>query len=164
EKCGVEFGVLNLQGRTFMNAIEDPFYAAASMVDQIRERTPLILVDFHAEATAEKMALGWELDGKVSLVIGTHTHIPTNDARILPKGTGYITDAGMSGPFDSVIGMQKKGAIRRFKSGLPQKFHVAKGDLRICGLSSEIDKKSGRCIHIEPVIYPPFEHYGGEMG
>jgi len=150
-------GVLNLQGRTFTQSIDDPFATAEWAVERIREETHLILVDFHAEATAEKLALAWELDGKVSQVVGTHTHIPTNDARILPSGTGYITDAGMTGPFDSVIGMDKKTSVLRFTRGTPQRYKLANGDNRICAVYSELDPDTGKCLHIEPVIYPGFQ-------
>lgn len=158
----LKVGVLNLQGRTFMQAIDDPFSAADRAVAEIRQQTPIILVDFHAEATAEKMALAWELDGTVSLFIGTHTHVPTNDARILPKGSGFVTDAGMTGSFDSVIGMEKGGAIRRFRLATPQRFLTADGDNRICGVYAEIDRESGNCLHIEPVIYPEFTNSIGK--
>ncbi len=152
-----QIAVINLQGRAFMADIDDPFSTAEWIVEKLREETSLIIVDFHAEATAEKMALAWELDSRVSLLIGTHTHVPTNDAQILPGGTGYITDAGMTGPFDSVIGMDKKSSIIRFTRSLPQKFKVASDDNRLCGVYAEIDAESGKCIHIEPVVYPSFK-------
>lgn len=152
-----KFGVLNLQGRTFMNAIDDPFSTAEWAIEKIREHTELILVDFHAEATAEKMALAWELDGKISLFIGTHTHVPTNDARILPKGTGFITDAGMTGPFESVIGMDIRTSVLRFTRGIPQKYKIADGDNRMCAVFARVNPDNGKCIHIEPVLYPSFK-------
>ena len=158
EDSGLKVGVLNLQGRTFLPTIDDPFSTADWAVERIREETSLILVDFHAEATAEKMAMGWELDGKVSLCIGTHTHVPTNDARILPEGTGYITDAGMTGPFNSVIGMDKRTAILRFRRATPQRYKLGNGDNRLCAVYAELEKESGKCLHIEPIIYPEFEH------
>ncbi|MEX0770140.1 MAG: TIGR00282 family metallophosphoesterase [Balneolaceae bacterium] len=154
----LKFGVLNLQGRTFMQAIDDPFSTAEWAIERIREETELIFVDFHAEATAEKLALAWELDGKISLFIGTHTHIPTHDARIFPNGTGYITDAGMTGPFDSVIGMDKNASIRRFTRGTPQKYKLANGDNRMCAVFAEVNTETGKCIHIEPVLYPAFQN------
>ncbi|SRR5690554_1079218 len=154
---GVPFAVINLQGRTYLPPIDDPFTAAERLVEKIRQQTPLILVDFHAEATAEKMALAWTLDSRVSLFIGTHTHVPTNDARILPGGTGFITDAGMTGSFDSVIGMDKKTAILRFTRATPQRHKTADGDNRICGVAATIDAEKGRCLRIEPVIYPSFK-------
>ena len=150
------FAVLNLQGRTFMADIDDPFSTADWALENIQKETDLILVDFHAEATAEKMAFGWHVDGKVSAVIGTHTHVPTNDARILPQGTGFISDAGMTGPFDSVIGMNKKTSLNRFTLGTPQKYVLAKKDNRLCAVILEIDSESGKCKSIEPFIYPEF--------
>ena len=155
---GTDFkiGVLNLQGRTFMASIDDPFSIGEWAIDRIKEETNLIFVDFHAEATAEKLAYAWSVDGKVSAVIGTHTHIPTNDARILPEGTGYLTDAGMTGPFDSVIGMDKDTSIRRFTLSTPQKYKIAKHDNRICGVYLEIDPQTAKCKYIEPVIFPEF--------
>jgi metallophosphoesterase (TIGR00282 family) len=154
----VKFGVLNLQGRTFMKAIDDPFSAAEWALDKIREETPLIFVDFHAEATAEKISLGWHIDGKASVMVGTHTHVQTNDARILPQGLGFLSDAGMTGSFNSVIGMDKKVSIKRFMTGVHQKYQAAKGDNRICGVFSKIDTATGKCVHIEPVTYPALQH------
>lgn len=151
-----KLGVLNLQGRTFLPPIDDPFSKADEILAEMKQETPAVFVDFHAEATAEKMAMGWYLDGKVSAVIGTHTHIPTADARILPGGTGYLTDAGMTGPFQSVIGMNRKTAIRRFTHGSPQRFTVASKDVRLCGVLLRIDMETGTCASIEPVIYPEF--------
>jgi 2',3'-cyclic-nucleotide 2'-phosphodiesterase len=153
-----KIGVLNLQGRTFLPAIDDPFRTADWAIEKIKEETPLIFVDFHAEATAEKVAMGWYLDGKVSVMVGTHTHIPTNDAKILPRGTGYITDAGMTGSFNSVIGMDKDTALRRFLLSTPQKYQPANGDNRICGIICEIDTEKATCVHIEPIIFPSFNN------
>ena len=151
-----KIGVLNMQGRTFLPPIDDPFRAADWVLEKLAEETRIIFVDFHAEATAEKMAFGWYIDGKASVMVGTHTHIPTNDARILPKGTGYVTDAGMTGSFNSVIGMDKDTALRRFMLGTPQKYQSANGDNRICGILAKIDTTSGKCVHIENVIFPSF--------
>jgi 2',3'-cyclic-nucleotide 2'-phosphodiesterase len=153
----VKIGVLNLQGRTYLPAIDDPFRAAEWALDKIAEETNIIFVDFHAEATAEKVAMGWHIDGKASVMVGTHTHIPTNDAKILPRGLGYITDAGMTGSFNSVIGMDKDTALRRFMLATPQKYIGANGDNRICGIYAKIDEAKGTCVHIEPVIYPSFQ-------
>jgi len=153
-----KIGVLNLQGRTYMQPIDDPFATADRAIESIQEETNLIFLDFHAEATAEKLAMAWYLDGKISVLVGTHTHVPTNDARIFPQGTGYITDAGMTGPFDSVIGMDKKSSIKRFTRGTPQRFKTAKGDNRMCGVLSEIDIESGKCTFIKPIIYPEFNN------
>ncbi|MCC5925399.1 MAG: TIGR00282 family metallophosphoesterase [Bacteroidetes bacterium] len=152
----IKIAVLNLQGRTFLPSIDDPFRTADWALDRIKEETSLIFVDFHAEATAEKVAMGWYLDGKASVMVGTHTHIPTNDARIMPRGMGYITDAGMTGSFNSVIGMDKDTALRRFMLSTPQKYQSANGDNRICGVIADIDIEKATCVHIEPLIYPSF--------
>ena len=148
-KAGVKVGVLNLMGRVFMRELEDPFRVADREVALLREEANVVLVDFHAEATAEKIALGWYLDGRVSALLGTHTHIQTADERILPKGTGYITDAGMTGPFDSVIGVRKELAIQKFLTLLPTRFEPAVGDVRLNGVHLDIDETTGRCRHIE---------------
>ncbi len=131
--------VVNLQGRVFMGERDDPFRAAAALAEEMRTRTPVIVVDFHAEATSEKIALGWYLDGKVSAVIGTHTHVQTADERILPQGTAYITDAGMTGPRDGVIGMDQQTILERFLSGLPVRFVVARGPVQLNAVLCEID-------------------------
>lgn len=153
-----KIGVLNLQGRTFMQQIDDPFATSEWAIKKIKEETDIIFVDFHAEATAEKMAMAWQLDGQVSVIVGTHTHIPTNDARIFPNGTGYITDAGMTGPFNSVIGMKKKTSINRFVLGTPQRFHVADKDNRLCGVIASIDTETAKCVEINPIIFPEFQN------
>jgi hypothetical protein len=147
-KAGVKIGVLNLMGRVFMRELDCPFRVADREVARLREETPIILVDFHAEATAEKIALGWYLDGRISALLGTHTHIQTADERILTKGTGYITDAGMTGPHDSVIGVRKELAIKKFLSLLPTRFEPATGDVRLNGVHLDIDDATGRCQHI----------------
>jgi metallophosphoesterase (TIGR00282 family) len=152
-----KIGVLNLQGRVYLPAIDDPFRTADWALERISAETNLIFVDFHAEATAEKVAMGWYLDGRASVIVGTHTHIPTNDAKILPKGTGYITDVGMTGSFNSVIGMDKDTALRRFLLSTPQKYIGAEGDNRICGVVADIDVKTGQCKRIEPFILPSFQ-------
>lgn len=152
-----KIGVLNLQGRVYLPAIDDPFRTADWALERISAETNLIFVDFHAEATAEKVAMGWYLDGRASVMVGTHTHIPTNDAKILPKGTGYITDVGMTGSFNSVIGMDKDTALRRFMLSTPQKYIGAEGDNRICGVVTDIDVKTGQCKRIEPFILPSFQ-------
>ena len=151
-----KIGVLNLQGRTFMQSIDDPFRAADWAISKIANETKAILIDIHAEATAEKMALGWHLDGRCSAIVGTHTHIPTADARILPQGTAYITDVGMSGPYDSVIGMKKEVAIRRFQFQTPFKFELAEHDVRLCAVFIQIDAETGKAAKIEQVIFPAF--------
>lgn len=153
---GTKFGVINIQGRTFMSPIDCPFKAVDWAVDKISEQTRSIIVDFHAEATAEKMAMGWYLDGRVSAVVGTHTHTQTGDARILPEGTGFLTDVGMTGPYDSVIGMKKEVAIRRFISQTPHKFELASDDPRLSAVYLEVDTSNGRAIAIEAISSPPF--------
>jgi metallophosphoesterase (TIGR00282 family) len=150
-------GVINLQGRTFMQTIDDPFKAADWALSRIANDTKVVLIDMHAEATAEKMALAWHLDGRVSALVGTHTHIPTSDARILPNGTAYITDVGMSGPYDSVIGMKKEIAIRRFMFQTPYKFEMAEHDVRMCAVFIQVDVETGKATKIEQVIFPSFQ-------
>jgi hypothetical protein len=146
---GVKVAVLNLEGRVFMNNLECPFRVADREIARLREITPIILVDFHAEATSEKLTLGWYLNGRVSAVIGTHTHVQTSDERVLPGGTAYITDAGMTGSFDSVIGIKKELAMEKFISQLPVRFEVAKKDIRINAVVVEIDENSGKALGIE---------------
>lgn len=150
EKNGKPLYLVNLEGRTFMNTVDCPFRAAEEFLRERREGVPAI-VDFHAEATSEKIALGWFLDGKVSVVLGTHTHVQTSDERVLPKGTGYITDIGMTGPTDSVIGMEKGPVIERFLTQLPHKYEVAKGDIEIQGVYVTIDSRSGMCLDIQRI-------------
>jgi len=149
-----KIGVINLQGRTFMYPIRCPFRLADELIKDIRQETPIIIVDFHAEATAEKMALGWYLDGKVSAILGTHTHIQTADERILPKGTAYITDAGMTGAHDSVIGMRIPQALHRFLKQTPKRAEVAAENLRFCGIILKLDKTTGRALDIQRVFIP----------
>lgn len=155
ERDGVKVAILNLLGRVYMEPIDCPFVRGEREVSRLSQITPNILVDFHAEATSEKVAMGWFLDGKVSAVVGTHTHVQTADEKILPGGTAYITDVGMSGPFDSVIGVEKGAIISRFLTGLPVRFEVAKKDPRICGVKIIIDETSGRAISIERFQYLP---------
>ena len=151
-RTGVPIGVLNLMGRVFLNDIECPFRVADREIESLREQgAKIIFVDFHAEATAEKVALCWYLDGRVSAVIGTHTHVQTADEQIFPKGTGYLTDAGMTGPHDSVIGVQKELAIRKFLTQLPTRFEPATGNVRLHGVHLEFDEATGRCLHIERI-------------
>lgn len=147
-------GVLNIQGRTFMKAIDDPFSTAEWAISTMREKTNIIIVDMHAEATAEKAAMAWYLDGQVSAILGTHTHVQTNDARIFPKGTGFLSDAGMTGSFNSVIGLDKKVAIKRYLTGVHQKYQKAEGDNHLSGAFVKIDTATGKCTHIEAVTYP----------
>lgn len=148
---GIKVGVLNLEGRVFMSNLECPFRAADVELERLRRETPVILVDFHAEATSEKSALGWYIDGRASAVIGTHTHVQTADERILPEGTAFLTDAGMTGAFESVIGVRKEEPIQKFLTQLPAKFEVAKKDIRLNGVVIGIDENSGRALSIERV-------------
>lgn len=151
-----QVGVINLQGRTYMQPIDDPFKAADWALSKIANDTKVVFVDMHAEASAEKMALAWYLDGRVSALVGTHTHVPTADARILPKGTAFITDVGMTGPYDSVIGMRKEVAIKRFLLQTPHKFEMAEHDVRLCGVFVQVERETGRATRIEQVIFPGF--------
>ena len=150
----IKIGVVNLQGRTFMSPLDDPFTVGLREIQRIGEETKIIIVDFHAEATAEKMALGWYLDGKVSAVIGTHTHVQTADERILPNGTAYITDVGMTGAFDSVIGMKKEIAIHRFLYQTPRKYEIAGDNLHLCGAVISVDRETGKAVGIERIMIP----------
>lgn len=150
KKCKV--GVINLQGRTFMNQpLENPFPAVLKVVEEMQKETPVIFVDFHAEATSEKVAMGWHLDGKVSAVIGTHTHVPTADERVLPKGTAFQSDAGMCGPMDSVIGSQIEPVLERFQTMMPTRFGVGRGAVRVNGALITLDPATGRATSIERV-------------
>lgn len=147
-KSGYRIGILNLLGRTFMEAVDCPFRRALEERERLIKETPVILVDFHAEATSEKAALGWFLDGKVSAVLGTHTHIQTSDERVLPQGTAYITDAGMTGPTDSVIGVKKELAIERFLTQMPYKFEVAKKEVVLEGVLISVNPETGKATGI----------------
>lgn len=149
---GYKVGVINLIGRTYMQPASNPFLVADKCIARLKERTNIILVDFHAEATSEKISLGYYLDGKVSAVFGTHTHVQTADDTILPKGTGYITDLGMTGPSCSVLGMSKDIIINRFLDGRPQKFEVAVGKGQFCGCIFEIDEDTGHTLSTERVF------------
>lgn len=153
---GLNIAVVQLQGRTYMQAIDCPFRAADHLVKSLSEKTPIIIVDFHADATAEKVAMGWHLDGRVSAVIGTHSHIPTADAAILMNGTAYISDVGMTGPYDSVVGMRKDIALRRLMLQTAHKYEQATDDLKLCGVFVEIDSESGQAMMIEQIILPKF--------
>ncbi|MGB9876504.1 MAG: TIGR00282 family metallophosphoesterase [bacterium] len=148
-KKGYKVGVINLMGRIFMEPIDSPFSVGERIVEELRKETPIIIVDFHAEATSEKGALGVFLDGKVSAVIGTHTHIPTADERILPGGTAFITDIGMTGPIDSIIGVKKEQVLQRFLQATPTKFEVAEGPAAVCSLFIEVDAESGKAVNIK---------------
>jgi len=144
----IEVGVVNLSGRVFLGNLDCPFRTAESIISSLKKRTQIILVDFHAEATSEKMALGWYLDGKVTACCGTHTHIQTADARILPGGTAYITDLGMTGPRNSVLGVDSRLVIQKFLSQMPVKFEVAGGPCQFNGVIIDMDSKTGRSVNI----------------
>ena len=150
----IPVAVLNLQGRTFMYSIDCPFRTGHEEVARLRDKTPIILVDFHAEATAEKAALAWYLDGSISALIGTHTHVQTADERIMPKGTAFITDVGMTGPHDSVIGMDPQVAIKRFTMVLPEKYRMATSNVRLNGALIEIEVQTGRALKISRINVP----------
>lgn len=143
--------VLNLEGRVFMSNLEDPFRTAVREIEKLKEQTPVVIVDFHAEATSEKVALAWHLDGKASAVIGTHTHVQTADERVLPGGTAFITDVGMTGPTDSVIGVKKEQAIARFLYQTPHRFEIPKGPVHLDAVIIDIDSSTGRANSIERI-------------
>ncbi len=149
---GLRYAVMNLQGRVFMPTIECPFRVADALLSQIPAEVKLRILDFHAEATSEKIALGWYLDGRATAVLGTHTHVPTADETVMPGGTAYITDLGMTGPYDSVIGMDKEVVIRKFLNQLPVRFEVARHDVRFCGVLIESDRETGRAVAIRRVL------------
>jgi hypothetical protein len=144
---GAKVGVINLVGRVFMEAVECPFRAAKSLIEKMKD-TKVIVVDIHAEATSEKIALGWFLDGMVSAIVGTHTHVQTADEKILPNGTAYITDVGMTGPYDSVIGRRKEQILTRFLTQMPARFEMAEGDIQLHGVVIDIDETTGKARSI----------------
>ncbi len=156
-KGGIAIGVINLQGRTYMQTIDCPFHVSHWAIDKVSERAQIIIVDMHAEATAEKQAMARYLDGKVSAVLGTHTHVQTADAQILSGGTAYISDVGMSGPYESVIGMKIDVAVKRFVNQTPYKYEIATEGIRIAGVSLTIDAATGAALAIEPFLFPDFE-------
>jgi metallophosphoesterase (TIGR00282 family) len=154
-KCGPhKVAVVNLMGRVFMLPIDCPFQKADEILPELRKDTPIIIVDMHAEATSESQAMGWHLDGRVSAVIGTHRHVQTADERVLPQGTAYITDLGMTGPTDSVIGVDKELALQRFLSQMPNRFEPAKGPVALHGVVIRIDPETGRGLSIERLRVP----------
>lgn len=148
---GVPFAVLNLQGRTFMPPLDCPFQTADRELARIPAGTKVIFVDFHAEATSEKQAMGWYLDGRASAVVGTHTHVASADERVMPNGTAHITDVGMTGPHESVIGMDRNAMVKRFLDSLPARFEVAAGDVRLNGVLVDVDESTGRARSITRV-------------
>ncbi len=153
---GITIGVLNLQGRSFMSTIDCPFRAANKALVDLSHKAKVIVVDFHAEATAEKLALARFLDGRVSAVIGTHTHIQTSDERIFPQGTAYITDVGMTGPYDSVVGLKYEVALKRLLMQIPVKFEPATSDPHFAAVVIEIEPETGKALSIQRIFTPPF--------
>lgn len=147
-RSGVPVAVVNLIGRVFMNTYDCPFRAVDSVLESIGSRAKVILVDMHAEATSEKVAMGWYLDGRVSVVVGSHTHVQTADQRVLPNGTAYLTDAGMCGPRDSVIGVKRDQVLRRFLTQMPGRFEVADGPVVVQGVVVDVDPDSGKAVEI----------------
>ena len=150
---GRAVGVVNVMGRVFMLNIDDPFSVVLREIESMRHRTRVIIVDFHAEATSEKIAMGWHLDGKATLVVGTHTHVQTADERILPNGTAYLTDAGMTGPHDGIIGMEREPSLARFLNGMPSKFEPATANPRLNGVLVGADDRTGRAISVTRLSY-----------
>jgi metallophosphoesterase (TIGR00282 family) len=151
EVGGARVAVLSLQGRVFMQPLDCPFRALDALLARLAREADIFLLDFHAEATSEKQAMGRYADGRVSAVVGTHTHVPTADERILPGGTAYVTDLGMTGPYESVIGMQQDGVLQKFLSGLPTRFEVATGDPRLSGLVIDVDERTAKARSIRRV-------------
>jgi len=150
---GRSVGVINVMGRVFMLNIDDPFTVVSREIEAMRSRTQVIFVDFHAEATSEKIAMGWHLDGRVTALVGTHTHVQTADERILPRGTAYLTDVGMTGPHDSVIGVETEAALGRFLNAMPARFETATGNPRLNAVLVEADEKTGLATRIERLSY-----------
>lgn len=149
---GVSVGVINLQGRTFLPPIDCPFTKVDEILEVLKKKASIIFVDFHAEATSEKQAMGWYLNGKVSAVVGTHTHVQTSDNRILPDGTAYITDVGMTGPYDGILGVNREPVIKRFLTSLPVRFDVANGRTQLNGVIIDVNEKTGKASSIERIV------------
>jgi len=155
ETDGVRVAVFTVLGRQFMNVkVDCPFRTADRLIDELKGEADAVIAEIHAEATSEKVAMGWHLDGRVAAILGTHTHIPTSDARILPKGSAYRTDLGMSGPYDSVIGRDKDAVVTTFMDSRARRFPVAGGDVRLCGSLLEIDRETGKTVSVEDVELP----------
>lgn len=149
----IEIAVISLQGRTFMPALDCPFKKAEELVKEAKARTPFIFVDFHAEATSEKQAMGWFLDGKVSAVVGTHTHVQTADERVLPQGTGYLTDVGMTGAYDGILGVEREAVLTRFLTALPVRFEVPKkGRAQLSAVLLELDQTTGKTKKMNRIL------------
>ncbi len=149
---GVQYAVMNLQGRVHMPPLDCPFRKADALIESIPDDVRVRFLDFHAEATSEKVAMGWYLDGRVSAVVGTHTHIPTADARVLPKGTAYQTDSGMTGPYESVIGVDKDMIVKRFLTQLPMRFEAAKRGVELRAVIVGVDEQTGKSTGIRPYV------------
>ncbi len=152
--AGIRVATINLEGQVFMKPLESPFRVAERLLAELDDRVKVVFVDFHCEATSEKQALGFFLDGRVSAVVGTHTHAPTADERILPAGTAFQTDAGMTGPYESVIGMRHDKVVKRFLTHMREGFEVAKRDVRLAGTLIDIDETTGKARSIERVLVP----------
>jgi metallophosphoesterase (TIGR00282 family) len=152
-KGGQTVGVINVMGRVFMPLVDDPFAIVLKEIEALKSRARIIFVDFHGEATSEKIAMGWHLDGKVTAVVGTHTHVQTADERVLPQGTAYLTDVGMTGPHDSVIGVEIQAALGKFINGLPARFDTATENPRLNAVVIDADEQTGRATDIERLSY-----------
>ncbi|QKS71366.1 TIGR00282 family metallophosphoesterase [Paenalkalicoccus suaedae] len=148
---GKKLAVINLQGRTFMNAIDCPFRKADDLLSEVRQEADITFIDFHAEATSEKLALAWYLDGRATAVVGTHTHVPTADNRVLPNGLAYITDVGMTGPYDGILGVEREAVIQRFLTNLPTRFEVTKGREQLNGVVIDTDSNTGKATSIKRI-------------
>jgi metallophosphoesterase (TIGR00282 family) len=149
---GTEVAIVNLQGRTFLPAIDCPFKKVDELIEEARKRTPIIFIDFHAEATSEKQAIGWYVDGRATAVVGTHTHVQTADNRILPNGTAYITDVGMTGPYDGILGVQREAVLKRFLTSLPVRFEVAEGRTQLSAVIIDVDPNTGKANAINRIL------------
>jgi metallophosphoesterase (TIGR00282 family) len=154
-KDNVSVGIVNVMGRAFMAPLDDPFSVVLKEIEALRPRARIVFVDFHAEATSEKIAMGWHLDGRVTALVGTHTHVQTADERILPKGTAYLTDVGMTGPHDSVVGVEIEAALGKFLTGLPARFETAKGNPRLHAVVVDADEATGVATDIERLSLGP---------
>ncbi|MCA1030147.1 TIGR00282 family metallophosphoesterase [Bacillus timonensis] len=158
---GLEVAIINIQGRTFLPSIDCPFNKVDELIMEAKKKTSIIFVDFHAEATSEKQAMGWYLDGRVTAVVGTHTHVQTADNRILPNGTAYITDVGMTGPYDGILGVERSAVIKRFKTSLPVRFEVTSGRTQLNAVLIDVNDKTGKAEAIKRVLinddHPFFE-------
>ena len=152
--AGIPVAVINLEGQVFMRPLDSPFREADRLLESLPGRVKVIVVDFHAEATSEKVAMGFHLDGRASLVVGTHTHVPTADERVLPKGTAFLCDVGMTGPYESIIGFQVDRVLHRFLMHTPSSFEVAKRDVRLAAVLVDVDEQSGRARSIERLLLP----------